>query len=75
MRRTIMSKQQVTTIQLTSKRLKGNKVFGWVLFFLGIVLITIGEPNSSMGTWGVVLLFYSVGHLIVTRVRVWWNHK
>jgi hypothetical protein len=72
-----MNQEKITTIQLTSKRLKANKAFSWATILFGLLLMCIYGQASSQG--GVVLgCFTSLGGfcwLAVTRVRIWWNHS
>jgi len=72
-----MSNTTVTT-QLTGKRLKLNKVIAYSLFVLGVLMILVHDgdsPDNHMLVWGCLISLYGLGHLTVTRIRIWWNHK
>lgn len=70
-------KQETTTIQLTHKNLKANKLIAYVFICIGIIMLLIGaNTNSDHNTvWGSLVALYGFGHLFVTRIRIWWNHK
>lgn len=75
-----MDEQQNITVttQLTSKRLKFHKLVSWAFIAVGMILILIGtgeEQDNHSITWGSLLTLYGFGHLAVTRIRIWWNHK
>ena len=69
---------EVTTIQLTSKKLKFHKVISYFLITLGILMILMnsGDNHDKHGLlWGSIWALIGFAWLIVTRVRIWWNHK
>jgi len=65
----------VITTQLTSKRLKFNKLVSYTFIAIGLMLIVFGTDNKHSVTWGSLFTLYGFGHLTVTRIRIWWNHK
>lgn len=68
--------QQTVTTQLTSKRLKFHKLVSWACITIGAILILTGASDSKHSiAWGCLSALYGFGHLAVTRVRIWWNHK
>jgi hypothetical protein len=68
--------EQIVTTQLTSKRLKFNKLVSWACITIGAILILTGAGDSKHSVaWGSLICLYGFGHLTVTRIRVWWNHK
>lgn len=73
------SKENINvTTQLTSKRLKFNFLVAWIFIFIGIILIVSGsgeDQDKHDVVWGSLLSLYGFAHLVVTRIRVWWNHK
>ena len=73
-----MSEENVTTIQLTSKRLKAHKVVAYFIISFGIISIVVGasEPvNENTSALGALLSLLGIVHLCITRIRIWWNHK
>lgn len=73
-----MDTNQVITTQLTSKRLKFNKAIAYFCISLGVIMVLAngGDPESTHALgWGSLITLYGFGHLTVTRVRIWWNHK
>lgn len=75
-----MDEQQNVTVttQLTSKRLKFHKLVSWFFIALGMILILEGtgeDQDKHSIAWGCLFALYGFGHLAVTRVRIWWNHK
>lgn len=69
---------KVTTIQLTSKKLKGQLIISYIFIIVGILLIITNaganHDSSSIG-WGAFSTLIGFGWLAVTRIRIWWNHK
>lgn len=72
-----MKNEEVTTIQLTSKKLKMHKLISIVLLIVGsiIVLTNVSNPENEGVLTGVLLMFTGMVALIITRIRIWWNHK
>ena len=73
-----MKEEVVVTTQLTGKRLKLNKLIAWTFIAVGLILILMGTGETQDKhsiAWGSLLALYGFGHLAVTRVRIWWNHK
>jgi hypothetical protein len=66
--------EKVITTQLTGKRLKFNKLVAYAFISIGAILILIGDTEHSR-VWGSLFALYGFGHLTVTRIRIWWNHK
>ena len=67
------SKEEVITIQKTSKRLKLQYGVAKVLIVLGIWMIFMPIDNGRV--WGCLMALAGFFHLGVTRLRIWWNHK
>jgi hypothetical protein len=65
----------VITTQLTSKRLKFNKLVSYTFITIGLMLVLFGADNKHSVAWGSLFTLYGFGHLTVTRIRIWWNHK
>lgn len=69
---------KVTTIQLTSKQLKGHLIISYIFIIVGILLIITNagtnHDSSSIG-WGALSTLIGFGWLAVTRIRIWWDHK
>ena len=69
---------KTVTTQLTSKRLKFNTMVAWIIILVGLLLILVNSgdnPDKHGVAWGSLISLYGFGHLTVTRIRVWWNHK
>ena len=73
-----MKDEKTVTIQLTGKRLKANKVIAGFTIVVGLIIIISSSgsvPSPSGQVWGSLIALVGFGHLAVTRVRIWWNHK
>jgi hypothetical protein len=57
------------TIELTSKELKTHILIGYILMILGFVVVS-SEPNL-----GVLGILGGLSWVIITKVRIWWNHE
>ena len=70
---------QLTTIQLTAKRLKVQIVFSSLAFWVGIIWFFFGfageGENSSLSPVAAILIVISIIWFIVTKIRIWWHHK
>ena len=70
----------LTTIQETSKRLKGQIVLASLCFWLGLVWVFFASAGNQPGerpTVAIPSILFTVGLFwyIVTRFRIWWHHK
>lgn len=70
-------KHDNVTTQLTSKSLKLQSFLSATIFWIGLLLLTVGsdgrsDPAVNMGT-----LAGAIGGLwwFITKVRIWWNHS
>jgi uncharacterized membrane protein YiaA len=66
--------QQVTTTELTAKRLKKHMLYATGLLCVGVVTIIGAETGSSASAIGVLLCVAGFGWFLATRVRSWWHH-
>jgi len=67
-----------TTIELTSKHLKFHKLLSWVFILLGLISIVSGSGEArdeSIIAWGCLSGILGFVWLVVTRIRIWWNHS
>jgi hypothetical protein len=68
-----------TTIELTNKKWKLTKLFGWVFLVLGIYLLGSGSQNGGfqnpMTGMGVCVVLISLAVLVVGRIGAWWSNK
>jgi hypothetical protein len=71
----------VQTIEKTSKKWKGHILWCWLLFAIGLLLVTAGsasvaaedEINASF-VFGSGLITFSLIWYICTKVKIWWHH-
>jgi hypothetical protein len=65
---------QVTTIQLTGKRIKAARAIGWLLFFISVAMLfdNFGKDAQALGG---VLFWISVLIVLGARISKWWNHE
>ena len=69
----------VTTMQETSKRLKGHTVLASLMVGVGVLWGSASSPTSAdhwLSSVGPTLMI--LGGLVwylVTKVRVWWHHR
>lgn len=72
--------KELYTIQETSKTLKLHEVCSLIMTIVGIILIfsAAGQVDQT-GVWGVLIgCLMALGGafwFLITRMRVWWNHK
>ena len=69
----------LVTVQETSKKLKLQIIFASIVFWVGVVWLFSGfntrqngaEPSGIAGmAMNIGLIWY-----VVTKFRIWWNHK
>lgn len=69
----------LTTTQITSKKLKLQQVASALLLLGGVVsLLTVNSsPDEPMGPSPIPTALTSIGLVwfVVTRIRIWWHHK
>jgi hypothetical protein len=70
------AEKKPATIELTSKKLKKQKIYSVVLFLLGII-IAIWDRNKRPFLYisGFIMIFSGVIWYVITRVRIWWQHR
>ena len=72
--------QHVTT-ELTSKNLKGCLIMSWGMAGIGLFIVfggsmgDSGEKNGTMAGTGLGLMLIGIVCAVLTRFRIWWNHK
>jgi len=68
------------TVELTSKKFKGQMIAGLVIGLLGFLAWMHGcsmrDPRQSelVGTIGAVLTFFGFGVAILAQKAAWWHH-
>ena len=75
--------QRVYTIEKTSKSLKADQFYAWLLFMIGVAAIgyamSQGLENRTpisrgFAVGGSVACFLGFGWLVVNRWQRWWHH-
>jgi predicted RNA-binding Zn-ribbon protein involved in translation (DUF1610 family) len=73
---TMVLDASLTTIQQTSKRLKGQIILSAICFFMGLFWFSIGfgapPPFNFMG---LLLMLGGIIWYLVTKAKIWWHHK
>lgn len=68
------------TTEKTGKGLKANLIYSWVAIVIGAVMMSMGigaSPSGQPGpeaAYGLTAVALGFSWLMVTRVRIWWNH-
>jgi uncharacterized membrane protein YvbJ len=62
------------TIQRTGKSIKGQMLFFKLALTAGIIWFFIAKSQEASIVWPVLLVFFSVFMLYITRFRRWWHH-
>lgn len=67
----------IQTIEETGKSLKLQKVLSIIMMIIGGVMIGNGMENKVFGIelTGWALLQIGLVWFIITKIRIWWNHK
>ena len=65
---------KVTTIQLTGKALKTHMLISYCLLAVGLFLIFTMSEGELRAGWGFISTLAGIIWLIITRIRIWWNH-
>lgn len=70
----------LSTIQLTSKRLKVHMIVSALAFWIGLIWYVIPvvqgrDPDPSRNPVAVILLVIGIAWYIITKLRIWWHHK
>jgi hypothetical protein len=71
---------QLTTVQTTSKRLKSHILIAAALFWGGILWAMSAAGAAASGGGGTtmtpsLLIFAGFTWYVVTKFRIWWQHK
>lgn len=63
--------------ELTSKRLKLQTLLAAATIVIGFVVIMNTSASSSVASSviGTLMLLVGLVWLVITRIRIWWNHK
>ena len=76
---TVFSNLDTITIQQTSKKLKIHTIYSILIIIIGFIL---NIKSQLLGTFaiyiaivGQVFILIGLFWLIITRLRIWWNHK
>lgn len=68
--------EQITTVQLTSKKWKKYKLIGTIMFFVGLILFWSGVAGGSGNSWiGGFMWFIGVILLLIGRFGAWWTNR
>lgn len=68
-------------VEMTSKRLKVHQALSGILFVIGLILVFKGcgeaAKQDSEGPLILPLIVMTIGFvwIMVTRIRIWWNHR
>ncbi len=75
-------RNSVTTIELTSKRLKAKQVYSILFVILGAALayfsfdVDDSEKSNVLGViGGVLIVVFGLIMYLVVKVQIWWHHK
>jgi len=64
-------KEQIVTVQKTSKGIKLASALGGLLFVFGIIgVIGSKEPNAVAA----LMVFFGAATWVVAKVKKWWSH-
>jgi hypothetical protein len=75
--------QRVYTIEKTSKRLKADQFFAWLLFMIGVAAVGYALSHGTIdrtpisrgfGVGGSLACLFGFGWLVVNRWQRWWHH-
>ena len=69
-----MEKQEVVTIQKTSKDIKLDLLIGRIAVPLGLLIMFAGNGDSIPAFIGGAVVIYGVTKTISSRIRRWWHH-
>jgi hypothetical protein len=66
-----------TTVELTSKNLKKWLLFTTLFFIASFTLFFVGlfGSNNFLTIVGIICAIISLIGMIVTKIRIWWNHS
>lgn len=65
-----MNESNYVTTQLTSKPLKAHSLISNLIILVGIIMIFNGLQGE-----GALLATVGIVWQVITRFRIWWNHK
>ncbi|WP_404397927.1 zinc ribbon domain-containing protein [Idiomarina loihiensis] len=68
--------KKLTTTQLTAKSLKLQGLISLVIVIVGFYIIITGDASDeSTSIWPPLITFLALVWWVITRIRIWWNHK
>jgi Zn-dependent membrane protease YugP len=70
MSRSKHGRRRTELVELTSKPLKLQSALSSVLLLVGLVLLF-----SSVSPLGILLFAFGLVWNVITRIRIWWNHR
>ncbi len=70
-----MKEEKVYTIQETGKGLKLHYVISKFFIFMGCIMLMFSNQDKHTIVWGSLFALFGFAYLIITRIRIWWNHK
>lgn len=70
-------KQQVITIQKTSKKIKFFDLIGKLTMIFSVIAIFVGAQEPGTDTAANAVVFFVIGGFVwmMARVAKWWNHE
>jgi DNA-directed RNA polymerase subunit RPC12/RpoP len=66
--------QSIQTIEQTSKIYKKQIIYGWIVFFVGIVIFMFSQSLSGKN-WGAFIALMGFIWFLFAKVSIWWHHK
>lgn len=66
-----MEREKINTIQETGKILKLHSVISIIIFIIGFFII-INNGESEAGKY---MFFGGIIYYMITKIKIWWNHK
>lgn len=66
-----------TTIEQTSKKLKGQLVYAYIVFILGLLILGSAFFNGTYQgiNFGIAVAAGGFLWIIVTKIQIWWHHE
>lgn len=65
----------ITTIQETSKELKGKILISFLVMFLSIFVTATNNMGSIFSLMGMLSFFCGFVYFVIVKFKIWWRHK
>lgn len=65
----------ITTIQETSKELKGKILISFLVMFLSIFVTATNNMGSILSLMGMLSFFCGFVYFVIVKFKIWWRHK